>query len=210
MVTLEKKQMVLTTCMVVLAIENGMKMATASLSLLKVTDSPSFYSWRATHGDDDDLESCSQNGWYELFLKTSVEKVDNLNSLALDNVRVLAVKSELWSTWLRTVPYTSCGRRFDDSVIRVSLGLRLDRNFGLDSHIISPWAMGRSLAWDVTFPHTMAKRYISFTSVEAGTAALKVYDQKFSISMLLSMILKFFNQYASISLDQPTTLPICF
>ncbi|ESO08346.1 hypothetical protein HELRODRAFT_169157 [Helobdella robusta] len=37
MATLEKKQMVLTTYMAVLAMENGMKMATASLSLLKVT-----------------------------------------------------------------------------------------------------------------------------------------------------------------------------
>ncbi|ESO02854.1 hypothetical protein HELRODRAFT_174287 [Helobdella robusta] len=38
MATLERKQMVLTTCMAVLAMENGMKMATASLSLLKVID----------------------------------------------------------------------------------------------------------------------------------------------------------------------------
>ncbi|ESN92829.1 hypothetical protein HELRODRAFT_164960 [Helobdella robusta] len=37
MATLERKQMVLTTYMAVLAMENGMKMATASLSLLKVT-----------------------------------------------------------------------------------------------------------------------------------------------------------------------------
>ncbi|ESN91065.1 hypothetical protein HELRODRAFT_182316 [Helobdella robusta] len=37
MATLERKQMVLTTYMVVLAMENGMKMAIASLSLLKVT-----------------------------------------------------------------------------------------------------------------------------------------------------------------------------
>ncbi|ESO11873.1 hypothetical protein HELRODRAFT_166954 [Helobdella robusta] len=35
MATLERKQMVLITCMAVLAMENGMKMATASLSLLK-------------------------------------------------------------------------------------------------------------------------------------------------------------------------------
>ncbi|ESN93949.1 hypothetical protein HELRODRAFT_180358 [Helobdella robusta] len=39
MATLERKQMVLTTYMAVLAMENGMKMATASLSLLKVTAS---------------------------------------------------------------------------------------------------------------------------------------------------------------------------
>ncbi|ESN91238.1 hypothetical protein HELRODRAFT_182093 [Helobdella robusta] len=37
MATLDRKQMVLTTCLAVLAMENGMKMATASLSLLKVT-----------------------------------------------------------------------------------------------------------------------------------------------------------------------------
>ncbi|ESO12072.1 hypothetical protein HELRODRAFT_158482 [Helobdella robusta] len=37
MATLERKQMVLTTYMAVLAMENGMKMATTSLSLLKVT-----------------------------------------------------------------------------------------------------------------------------------------------------------------------------
>ncbi|ESN98209.1 hypothetical protein HELRODRAFT_177072 [Helobdella robusta] len=37
MATLERKQMVLTTYMAVLAMENGMKVATASLSLLKVT-----------------------------------------------------------------------------------------------------------------------------------------------------------------------------
>ncbi|ESO10366.1 hypothetical protein HELRODRAFT_183690 [Helobdella robusta] len=37
MATLERKQMVLTTNMAVLTMENGMKMATASLSLLKVT-----------------------------------------------------------------------------------------------------------------------------------------------------------------------------
>ncbi|ESN90893.1 hypothetical protein HELRODRAFT_182471 [Helobdella robusta] len=40
MATLERKQMVLTTYMAVLAIETGMKMATASLSLLKVTEIP--------------------------------------------------------------------------------------------------------------------------------------------------------------------------
>ncbi|ESO00441.1 hypothetical protein HELRODRAFT_175872 [Helobdella robusta] len=38
MATLERKQMALTTYMAVLAMENEMKMATASLSLLKVTD----------------------------------------------------------------------------------------------------------------------------------------------------------------------------
>ncbi|ESN94332.1 hypothetical protein HELRODRAFT_164157 [Helobdella robusta] len=37
MATLERKQMILTTYMAVLAMENGKKMATASLSLLEVT-----------------------------------------------------------------------------------------------------------------------------------------------------------------------------
>ncbi|ESN90776.1 hypothetical protein HELRODRAFT_182604 [Helobdella robusta] len=37
MATLERKQMILSTYMAVLAMENGLKMATASLSLLKVT-----------------------------------------------------------------------------------------------------------------------------------------------------------------------------
>ncbi|ESO09239.1 hypothetical protein HELRODRAFT_168201 [Helobdella robusta] len=51
---------------------------------------------------------------------------------------------------------------------------------------------GRSLAWDVTLPHTMADRYIGYTSVEAGTAALKASDFKNEKYVSLNNLSKIF------------------
>ncbi|ESO00272.1 hypothetical protein HELRODRAFT_176132 [Helobdella robusta] len=52
MATLERKQMILTTYMTVLAMENGMKMATASMSLLKPNLVQACF-----HGDADEVRS---------------------------------------------------------------------------------------------------------------------------------------------------------
>ncbi|ESO02915.1 hypothetical protein HELRODRAFT_174380 [Helobdella robusta] len=184
---------------------------------------------------------CSQKEWNAPFISSSVAKLLDLNQSNFDKTRIMAVKSELGSSWLKAVPNSACGTRLDDSCVRVILGLRLSlpilteyvclcganveplgyhglscrlgpgrqaRHSAMndflvrcfqraniptikeptnlmekgslrpDGYTISPWAQGRSLAWDVTFPHTMAERYINCTSQEAGAAALRAADFK--------------------------------
>ncbi|ESO06197.1 hypothetical protein HELRODRAFT_188296 [Helobdella robusta] len=96
----------------------------------------------------------------------------------------MAVRSELGSKWLRVVPSIVSGTRMDDVGVRVRLGLRsmipsvvVQRP---DGYTMVFWAQGRSLALDVTFLYTMAKGYIDFTSMEAGTDAIN----KLSIPVL--------------------------
>ncbi|ESO10777.1 hypothetical protein HELRODRAFT_167275 [Helobdella robusta] len=71
-----------------------------------------------------------------------------------------------------------CFQKAGIPVIKEPMGLIEEGAFRPDGYTITPWAQGRSLAWDVTLPHTMADRYIGYTSVEAGTAALKASDFK--------------------------------
>ncbi|ESN95667.1 hypothetical protein HELRODRAFT_179137 [Helobdella robusta] len=59
-------------------------------------------------------------------LNSSVAKLLNLNQSNFDKARIMAVKCELGSSWLKAVPNSACGTRLDDSCVRVSLGLRLD------------------------------------------------------------------------------------
>ncbi|ESN96482.1 hypothetical protein HELRODRAFT_163549 [Helobdella robusta] len=72
------------------------------------------------------------------------------------------------------------------------MGLIEEGAFRPDGYTITPWAQGRSLAWDVTLPHTMADRYIGYTSVEAGTAALKASDFKNEKYVSLNNLSKIF------------------
>ncbi|ESO01848.1 hypothetical protein HELRODRAFT_161026 [Helobdella robusta] len=200
-----------------------------------------FDGFRTVHGAGICIETRSQKELNAPFISSSVAKLLDLNQSNFDKAKIMAVKSELGSSWLKAVPNSACGTRLDDSCVRVSLGLRLglpilteyvclcganveplgyhglscplgpcrqarhsamndflDRCFqraniatikeptGLmeegslrsDGYTISPWAQGRSLAWDVTFPHTMAERYINLTSQEASAAALRAADFK--------------------------------
>ncbi|ESO04719.1 hypothetical protein HELRODRAFT_172394 [Helobdella robusta] len=211
--------------------------------------------WRATNGDVVALENPSQKHWIAPCLNRSVDQWLQLNGSTFDKARIMAVKSELGSAWLRALPITSCGTRLDDSCVRVSLGLRLGAQivteyecacgarvdelgyhslscrlgpgrqarhtavneylvrcfqkagipvikepmglieegaFRPDGYTITPWTQGRSLAWDVTLPHTMADRYIGYTSVEAGTAALKASDFKNEKYVSLNNLSKIF------------------
>ncbi|ESN90537.1 hypothetical protein HELRODRAFT_166211 [Helobdella robusta] len=77
-------------------------------------------------------------------------------------------------------------------VIKEPMGLIEEGAFRPDGYTITPWAQGRSLAWDVTLPHTMADRYIGYTSVEAGTAALKASDFKNEKYVSLNNLSKIF------------------
>ncbi|ESN95404.1 hypothetical protein HELRODRAFT_179478 [Helobdella robusta] len=193
------------------------------------------------HGAEIGIETRSQKEWNAPFISSSVTKLLDLNQSNFDKARIMAVKSELESSWLKAVLNSANGTRLDDSCVRVSLGLRLSlpilteyvclcganvkplgyhglscrlgpgrqarhsamNNFLVrcfqraniltikkptsfmekgslrsDGYTIFPWAQGRSLAWDVTFPHTMAERYINLTSHEAGAAALRAADFK--------------------------------
>ncbi|ESO01798.1 hypothetical protein HELRODRAFT_160965 [Helobdella robusta] len=71
-----------------------------------------------------------------------------------------------------------CFQRANIPPIKEPTGLMEEGSLRPDGYTISPWAQGRSLAWDVTFPHTMAERYINLTSQEAGAAALRAADFK--------------------------------
>ncbi|ESO04337.1 hypothetical protein HELRODRAFT_172699 [Helobdella robusta] len=44
-------------------------------------------------------------------------------------------------------------------VIKEPAGLLENSNYTPDGYTVVSWAQGRSLAWDVTFPYTMAERY---------------------------------------------------
>ncbi|ESO04338.1 hypothetical protein HELRODRAFT_172700 [Helobdella robusta] len=78
--------------------------------------------WRATNGD----VVAFDRHWIAPCLNRSVDRWLQLNSSTFDKARIMAVKSELGSTWLRALPNTSCGTRLDDSCVRVSLDLRLE------------------------------------------------------------------------------------
>ncbi|ESO03295.1 hypothetical protein HELRODRAFT_173581 [Helobdella robusta] len=70
-----------------------------------------------------------------------------------------------------------CFQRANIPALKEPTGLMKEGSLGPDGYTISLWgAQGRSLAWDVTFPHTMAERYINLTSQEAGAAALRATD----------------------------------
>ncbi|ESO04824.1 hypothetical protein HELRODRAFT_184697, partial [Helobdella robusta] len=155
--------------------------------------------------------------------------------------RLMAVRSELGSAWLRAIPITACGARLDNDSIRVSLCLRLglpvvsgyrcfcgadvsqlghhglscrlgsgrqarhsamndyicrlfqkadiptvkepagllsESNFRPDGYTLVPWSQGCCLSWDVTFPHTLAERYINYTAMKQGSVAVKATDFK--------------------------------
>ncbi|ESO06386.1 hypothetical protein HELRODRAFT_160554 [Helobdella robusta] len=159
--------------------------------------------WRATNGDVVALEKPSQKHWIAPCLNRSVDRWLQMNGSTFDKARIMAVKT-----------------RSDDSCVRVSLGLRLGAQiagipvikepiglieegaFRLDGYTITPWAQGRFLAWDVTLPHTMADRYIGYTSVEAGTAALKASDFKNKKYVSLNNLSKIF-QPICIETDAP-------
>ncbi|ESN90814.1 hypothetical protein HELRODRAFT_184536, partial [Helobdella robusta] len=47
-----------------------------------------------------------------------------------------------------------------------------------DGCTLIPWRAGRCLAWDVTVPCTLAKRYVNLTSKECGLAAARAADEK--------------------------------
>ncbi|ESO06472.1 hypothetical protein HELRODRAFT_160643 [Helobdella robusta] len=108
--------------------------------------------WRTTNGDVVALENPSQKHWIAPCLNRSVDRWLQLNGSTFDKTRIMAVKKPM--------------------------GLIEKGAFRPDGYTITPWAQGRSLAWDVTLPHTMADRYIGYISVEAGTAALKASDFK--------------------------------
>ncbi|ESN96416.1 hypothetical protein HELRODRAFT_163476 [Helobdella robusta] len=71
-----------------------------------------------------------------------------------------------------------CFQRANIPTIKEPTGLMEEGSLRPDGYTISPWAQERSLACDVTFSHTMAKRYINLTSQEAGAAALRAADFK--------------------------------
>ncbi|ESN97872.1 hypothetical protein HELRODRAFT_177514 [Helobdella robusta] len=73
---------------------------------------------------------------------------------------------------------TRCFQRANIPTIKKPTGLMEESSLRPDGYTISPWAQGRFLAWDVTFPHTMAEKYINLTSQEAGAAALRAADFK--------------------------------
>ncbi|ESO02733.1 hypothetical protein HELRODRAFT_184307 [Helobdella robusta] len=84
-----------------------------------------FWRWCTVYGDIMDINVCSQKKWNEPFLNVSKSKLDELNDSPSDKARLMAVRSELGSAWLRAIPSTACGTRLDNGSIRVSLCLRL-------------------------------------------------------------------------------------
>ncbi|ESO04527.1 hypothetical protein HELRODRAFT_172175 [Helobdella robusta] len=127
--------------------------------------------WRATNGDVVALENPSQKHWIAPCLNRSVDRWLQLNGSTFDKARIMAAG----------IP-----------VIKEPMGLIEEGAFRPDGYTITPWAQGRSLAWDVTLPHTMADRYIGYTSVEAGTAALKASDFKNEKYVSLNNLSKIF------------------
>ncbi|ESO02916.1 hypothetical protein HELRODRAFT_174381 [Helobdella robusta] len=154
-----------------------------------------FDEWCSIFGDVLNIDVCSQKKWNKHFLNKSKISLDKMNDAPLNKARLMAVKSDLGSAWLRAVPSTACGTRLDNASIRVSLCLRLglpvvseyrclcgaDVSF-LSYHGLSypqtPWFDGRCLTWDVTFPHILADKYTSNTSLEHGSAAIRAADFK--------------------------------
>ncbi|ESN97435.1 hypothetical protein HELRODRAFT_178232 [Helobdella robusta] len=57
-----------------------------------------------------------------------------------------------------------CFQRSNIPTIKEPTGLMEEGSLRPDGYTISPWAQGRSLAWDVTFPHTMPERNFIFSS----------------------------------------------
>ncbi|ESO03331.1 hypothetical protein HELRODRAFT_173618 [Helobdella robusta] len=124
-----------------------------------------FDGFRTVHGAGICIETRSQKEWNAPFISSSVAKLLDLNQSNFDKARIMAVKSE-------------CFQRANIPTIKEPTGLMEEGSLRPDGYTISPWAQGRSLAWDVTFLHTMAERYINLTSQEAGAAALRAADFK--------------------------------
>ncbi|ESN95674.1 hypothetical protein HELRODRAFT_179145 [Helobdella robusta] len=198
-----------------------------------------FAEWCSIFGDVLNIDNCSQRKWNEPFLNKSKIFLEKMNDSLLNKARLMAVKSDLGSVWLRAVPSTACGTRLDNASIRVDLCLRLglpvvseyrclcgayvfslgyhglsckfgsggqarhsamndylirlfqkayipaikqpaslilDRNIRPEGYTLTPWSDGRCLTWDVTFPHTLADRYISNTLLKPDFKNSKYVD----------------------------------
>ncbi|ESN94145.1 hypothetical protein HELRODRAFT_180316 [Helobdella robusta] len=108
------------------------------------------------------------------------------DGIYVDNFRIQARHTAVNEYLVR------CFQKADIPVIKEPMGLIEEGAFKPDGYTITPWAQGRSLAWDVTLPHTMADRYIGYTSVKAGTAALKASDFKIEKYVSLNNLSKIF------------------
>ena len=64
------------------------------------------------------------------------------------------------------------------AAIKEPPGLVDQNNLRPDGFTVVPWSQGRCLAWDVTFPNTMAERYINVSKDICGGAAVKAADFK--------------------------------
>ncbi|ESN95089.1 hypothetical protein HELRODRAFT_179674 [Helobdella robusta] len=116
------------------------------------------------------FDLCPRSGFENISNVAVVNKTDAAATVSLQNSMLPNDKNDF---------LVCCFQKAAISVVKDPVGLIADGgNFRPDSHPSFPWAMRRSLAWDVTFHHTMAKRYISFTSVEAGTAPTNFYTGK--------------------------------
>ncbi|ESN94783.1 hypothetical protein HELRODRAFT_180123 [Helobdella robusta] len=104
--------------------------------------------WRAVYGNVFGYETQFQKVWNASAISKSYENLLKLNCSAYDKARMMALKTSI-------------------PVIKKSVGLVEEGSFRPDGYTISPWAMGRSLVWDVTFPHTMADshHHVIFTRV---------------------------------------------
>ncbi|ESO08717.1 hypothetical protein HELRODRAFT_168628 [Helobdella robusta] len=145
-----------------------------------------FRRWCTVYVDIMDINVCSQKKWNEPSLNVSKSKLEELNDSPSDKARLMAVRSELGSAWLRAIPSTACGTRLDNGSIRKAdipavkepAGLLSESNFRPDGYTLVPWSQGCCLSWDVTFPHTLAERYINYTAMKQGSAAVKAADFK--------------------------------
>ncbi|ESO10526.1 hypothetical protein HELRODRAFT_183558 [Helobdella robusta] len=183
-----------------------------------------FRRWCTVYGDIMDINVCSQKKWNEPSLNVSKSKLEELNDSPSDKARLMAVRSELGSAWLRVIPSTACGTRLDNGyrclfgadvfqlghhglscrlgsgrqarhsamndyicklfqkadipAVKEPAGLLSESNFRPDGYTLVPWSQGCCLSWDVTFPHTLAERYINYTAMEQGSAAVKAADFK--------------------------------
>ncbi|ESN95872.1 hypothetical protein HELRODRAFT_178788 [Helobdella robusta] len=70
------------------------------------------------------------------------------------------------------------GTKADIPAVKEPAGLLSESNFRPDGYTLVPWSQGCCLSWDVTFPHTLAERYINYTAMEYGSAAVKAADFK--------------------------------
>ncbi|ESO13119.1 hypothetical protein HELRODRAFT_159733 [Helobdella robusta] len=179
-----------------------------------------FRRWCTVYGDIMDINVCSQKKWNEPSLNVSKSKLEELNDSPSDKARLMAVRSELGSAWLRAIPSTACGTRLVNGsisefmletwaaggvrlgsgrqarhsamndyicklfqkanipAVKEPAGLLSESNFRPDGYTLVPWSQGCCLSWDVTFPHTLAERYINYTAMEQGSAAVKAADFK--------------------------------